>query len=91
MARDAIAQLFMGCVIPEPEAERRPRIDRSMIGSPADFRHVSHIGATEAATAPSNNRAMSVMKSKTMETNGNTALHIPHFENAPPVSSVRVH
>ena len=26
---------------------RRPRIDRSMIGEPMDFRHTGHVGSTD--------------------------------------------
>lgn len=84
MAGDRIAQLFMGCVSPEPEPNR-PRIDRSMIGNPANFRHMAHIGATDTSEAYSNTSLQSQMNSKGGG-DTNTSLNIPHIQNAAPIN-----
>ena len=47
--------MFGCCVAPESTVtnaghrHRRPRIDRSMIGNPTDFRHTAHIGSADLA------------------------------------------
>ena len=85
MAGDRIAQLFMGCVSPEPDEPTRPRIDRSMIGNPANFRHTAHIGATDTSEAYSNSGLQNQMNSKG---GGNTTINlsIPHIQNAAPIN-----
>ena len=46
--------MFGCCVAPEntvsSRRHHRPRIDRSMIGSPTDFRHTAHIGSADLST-----------------------------------------
>ncbi|EDO49983.1 predicted protein [Nematostella vectensis] len=44
---------FPCCVTEQPRAQRRParpRIDRSMIGEPQNFRHTGHIGSGDMAS-----------------------------------------
>lgn len=38
-------QCFTCCVTEQPPPKRRHRIDRSMIGSPTNFRHTAHVGS----------------------------------------------
>ncbi|GBN45173.1 hypothetical protein AVEN_109215-1 [Araneus ventricosus] len=38
-------QCFSCCITDEPPPKRRHRIDRSMIGSPTNFRHTAHVGS----------------------------------------------
>lgn len=46
--------MFGCCVAPENTVSghrhHRPRIDRSMIGNPTDFRHTAHIGSADLST-----------------------------------------
>ncbi len=53
---EILVQMFKCCVTDEQSAgaasanaANRRRIDRSMIGSPTDFRHTAHIGSTDVA------------------------------------------
>ena len=49
MSGDVLVDLFKCCVAPEATTQMRPRIDRSMIGDPMNFRHTVHIGASDMA------------------------------------------
>jgi hypothetical protein len=42
-------QCFTCCVPERPQTKRR-RIDRSMIGSPTNFRHTAHVGSGDMTT-----------------------------------------
>lgn len=66
-------QMFRCCVTEEhthhhhPHRRNRPRIDRSMIGNPTDFRHTAHVGANDISSSSfgSNPRDIqSIMNSK---------------------------
>ena len=87
MAGDKIAQLFMGCVTPPETEPTRPRIDRSMIGNPSDFRHTAHIGATDTSEVFSNSSLQSQMNSKAGG-NMEITLHVPHIQNAAPIRQI---
>lgn len=87
MAGDKIAQLFMGCVAPTETEPTRPRIDRSMIGNPANFRHMAHIGATDTSEILSDSSLQSQMNSKAGG-DANINLHIPHIQNAAPIQQI---
>ena len=88
MAGDRIAQLFMGCIAPEPEPTR-PRIDRSMIGNPTNFIHTAHVGATDA-TQGIQTGLQSQMNSKGGANNQTLDLSIPHIRNATPISAPQI-
>ena len=88
MAGDRIAQLFMGCVTPEPEPTR-PRIDRSMIGNPSNFKHMAHIGATDTSEVYSNSGLQTQMNSKGGG-NNNINLNVPHIQNALPINAPQI-
>lgn len=50
---EILVTMFSCCVAPEIDHHRqrhRPRIDRSMIGNPTDFRHTAHIGSSDLTT-----------------------------------------
>ena len=75
---------------PEPEPVR-PRIDRSMIGNPSGFRHVNHVGASDANQAASNTGLTQQMNSKVGESPGlDRTFSIPHIENATPIVSKQI-
>lgn len=45
---------FNCCWTEQPQPKRRrPRIDRSMIGQPTDFRHTAHIGSGDMSNGSS--------------------------------------
>lgn len=45
---------FNCCWTEQPQPKRRrPRIDRSMIGQPTDFRHTAHIGSGDMSNGTS--------------------------------------
>jgi len=51
MAGEFWVQLFGSCVTEQtPQDHRRPRIDRSMIGQPTDFRHTGHVGSSDVGS-----------------------------------------
>jgi len=50
MTGHLMGQMFTCCMVGQDQHNnrpRRPRIDRSMIGQPTDFRHTGHIGTTD--------------------------------------------
>jgi len=47
MAGEFWIQLFGSCVAEQEPTPRRPRIDRSQIGQPMNFRHTGHVGSTD--------------------------------------------
>nr|XP_020477174.1 CDC42 small effector protein 1 [Monopterus albus]XP_020477175.1 CDC42 small effector protein 1 [Monopterus albus] len=67
----------MGCcvVAKPPPKKRRRRIDRSMIGEPTNFVHLTHIGSGEMAEGlqPSGS-VQEQMKSKALSVNGRNSL-----------------
>ena len=87
MAGDRIAALFLGCINPEPEPTR-PRIDRSMIGNPSNFVHTAHVGATEVSTGSCAGIQSQMGSKGGIDTSTN--LHIPHIQNATPITAPQI-
>ncbi|XP_076356388.1 CDC42 small effector protein Spec2 [Tachypleus tridentatus] len=55
-------QCFTCCMTDQPPPKRRRRIDRSMIGSPTNFRHTAHVGSGDGSAQV--NRLQNQMASK---------------------------
>ncbi len=55
MGSEVLVQMFRCCVAEDDlsSGHRRPRIDRSMIGHPTDFRHTAHIGTGDLSSSAS--------------------------------------
>ncbi len=68
MDSDVLVQMFKCCVSDGTDLHHpHRRIDRSMIGSPTDFRHTAHIGAsdlTSSTAGASDPGALAQMRSK---------------------------
>ncbi|XP_015781155.1 CDC42 small effector protein 2 [Tetranychus urticae] len=47
---DMLVQCFTCCVTQQTRSKRRRRIDRSMIGSPTNFKHTAHVGFGEMSS-----------------------------------------
>ncbi|KAK9959240.1 hypothetical protein ABG768_011305 [Culter alburnus] len=54
---------FSCCVAEQPQPKRRRRIDRSMIGEPTNFVHMTHVGSGDMGM-PAVNSVQAQMKSK---------------------------
>ncbi|XP_074604860.1 CDC42 small effector protein Spec2 [Brevipalpus obovatus] len=61
---DMIVQCFTCCVTQQTQTKRRRRIDRSMIGSPTNFRHTAHVGSGSDAISPHLDDIQNQMASK---------------------------
>jgi len=83
MAGEFWIQLFGACVAEQEPQPRRPRIDRSQIGQPMDFRHTGHVGSTDLGSISS---LQCQMKGK-----GGDPVHIqvPHIMNARAIQHIR--
>jgi len=83
MAGEFWIQLFGACVAEQEPQPRRPRIDRSQIGQPMDFRHTGHVGSTDLGSITT---LQSQMKGK-----GGEPVHIqvPHIMNARSIHEIR--
>jgi len=86
MAGEFWFQLF-SCVAEQEQDQRRrrPRIDRSMIGKPTDFRHTGHVGSSDLGSITS---LQSQMRGK-----GGDHIHIqvPHIINARNIHEIQRH
>ena len=74
MMDSELVQMFKCCLSDDDRTGpvRRPRIDRSMIGNPTNFRHTAHVGATDVGSQA---EMQSQMRSKGGYENGHS-LHI---------------
>ncbi|XP_039536223.1 CDC42 small effector protein 2-like [Pimephales promelas] len=54
---------FSCCVAEQPQPKRRRRIDRTMIGEPTNFVHMTHVGSGDMGQ-PAVNSVQAQMKSK---------------------------
>jgi len=89
-----MGQMFTCCIDGgEPRNVRsRPRIDRSMIGSPTDFRHTAHIGSNDVYGGSNDNFGLlqTQMKSKGgYSVMVNQVPYVPHIINARNLDEVR--
>ena len=100
MTGHLMGQMFTCCVMSNDEHVRRPRIDRSMIGNPTDFRHTAHIGsndfysnsvALQQNSSDSFGLLQTQMKSKGGYNLCNSAPvpYVPHIVNARALDEVR--
>merc|ERR1712113_529218 len=66
MTGHLVVQIFTCCIegSDEPIRNTRPRIDRSMIGQPMDFRHTAHIGQDNFSNNDNMGLLQTQMKSK---------------------------
>ncbi|GAA6074123.1 CDC42 small effector protein 2-like [Tachysurus ichikawai] len=56
---------FSCCIAEQPQPKRRRRIDRSMIGEPTNFVHMTHVGSGEMGMGHAAvNSVQAQMKSK---------------------------
>uniref|UniRef100_A0A8B9HGH4 CRIB domain-containing protein n=2 Tax=Astyanax mexicanus TaxID=7994 RepID=A0A8B9HGH4_ASTMX len=55
---------FSCCVAEQPQPKRRRRIDRTMIGEPTNFVHMTHVGSGDMGMGLSVNSVQAQMKSK---------------------------
>jgi len=85
MAGEFWFQLFSCVAEQEQEQRRRPRIDRSMIGQPTDFRHTGHVGSTDLGSISS---LQNQMRGKGGEA---VNLQVPHILNARSIHEVQRH
>jgi len=83
MAGEFWIQLFGSCVAEQEPQPRRPRIDRSQIGQPMNFRHTGHVGSTDLGS-------ISTLQSQ-MKGKGGEPVHIqvPHIMNARSIHEMR--
>lgn len=97
MTGHLMGQMFSCCIMGNNEQlVRRPRIDRSMIGNPTDFRHTAHIGSSDYSSH-SGQQSMdnfgllqSQMKSKGGYSEySNSVPYVPHIINARSLDEVR--
>ncbi|XP_064204564.1 CDC42 small effector protein 1-like [Anguilla rostrata] len=68
----------IGCCVvakPPPKRKRRRKIDRTMIGEPMNFMHLTHIGSGEMAEGlPASGSVQEQMRSKGPSANGRRSL-----------------
>uniref|UniRef100_A0A8C2JEY3 CRIB domain-containing protein n=1 Tax=Cyprinus carpio TaxID=7962 RepID=A0A8C2JEY3_CYPCA len=55
---------FSCCVAEQPQPKRRRRIDRSMIGEPTNFVHMTHVGSGDMGMSLGVDSVQTQMKSK---------------------------
>jgi len=77
MAGEFWINLFGACVTEQEPQPRRPRIDRSQIGQPINFRHTGHVGSTDLGSISS---LQMTMKGK--GGGEQTNIQVPHIMNA---------
>merc|ERR1711879_417173 len=83
MAGEFWIQLFGACVQEQEPQPRRPRIDRSQIGQPMNFRHTGHVGSSDLGSIST---LQTQMKGKGDEL---VALEVPHIMNARSIHELR--
>jgi len=88
MAGEFWFQLFSCVAEQEQDQRRRPRIDRSMIGQPMDFRHTGHVGSTDLGTMTSLSSLQGQMRGKGGE---QISMQVPHILNARSVHEIQRH
>ena len=95
MTGHLMGQMFTCCIEGSNEQVRRPRIDRSLIGNPTDFRHTAHIGSNDFYSAQSNNADNFGLLQSQMKSKGgynvmcNAVPYVPHIINARSLDEVR--
>jgi len=103
MTGHLMGQMFTCCMLGDDQnnVRPRPRIDRSMIGNPTDFRHTGHIGTSDMlnSNAQSNEQNkqsdnVGLLQNQMMSKGGysdysNSVPHIPHIINARSLDEVR--
>lgn len=105
MTGHLMGQMFTCCMVGNDQHNnrpRRPRIDRSMIGQPTDFRHTGHIGTSDIlsnASSPEVNNKQSdnigLLQNQMMSKGGysdtmcNSVPYVPHIINARSLDEVR--
>ncbi|KAJ8000176.1 hypothetical protein DPEC_G00202120 [Dallia pectoralis] len=63
------------CVVAKPPPKKRRKIDRTMIGEPTNFMHLTHIGSGEMAEGlPPSGSVQEQMRSKGPSINGRSSL-----------------
>jgi len=108
MTGHLMGQMFTCCMVGQDQHNnrpRRPRIDRSMIGQPTDFRHTGHIGTTDVlnnapdsqnqnnSKQPADN--IGLLQNQMMSKGGygdsmcNSVPYVPHIINARSLDEVR--
>jgi len=85
MAGEFWFQLFSCVAEQEQEQRRRPRIDRSMIGQPMDFRHTGHVGSSDLGSIGS---LQTQMRGKGGES---INIQVPHILNARSIHDIQRH
>lgn len=71
MTGHLMGQMFSCCIMGNNEhVVRRPRIDRSMIGNPTDFRHTAHIGSSDYSSSSSSGGSSSHSGQQSMDNFG---------------------
>ena len=96
--------MFGCCVAPENTVSghrhHRPRIDRSMIGNPTDFRHTAHIGSSDVYGSSNNSSGngngdnLGLLQSQMKSKGGYSVMchpvpYVPHIINARNLDEVR--
>lgn len=95
MTGHIMGQMFTCCIDGgEPRNVRnRPRIDRSMIGSPTDFRHTAHLGSSDVYGG-GNSDNFGLLQTQMKSKGGYSAMvnqvpYVPHIMNARNLDEVR--
>jgi len=83
MAGEFWVNLFGSCVAEQEPQPRRPRIDRSQIGQPMNFRHTGHVGSTDLGSITS---LQGQMRGKGGEP---VHLQVPHIMNAQSIHEMK--
>ncbi|XP_023322538.1 CDC42 small effector protein 2-A [Eurytemora carolleeae] len=92
MAGEFWFQLF-SCVAEQEQEQtrRRPRIDRSMIGEPMDFRHTGHVGSTDLGCIPSFQSQMSGKGGEQVNLQIRCLIQVPQILNARSIHELQRH
>jgi len=104
MTGHLMGQMFTCCMVGNDQHNNRPRarprIDRSMIGHPTDFRHTGHIGTNDMSNnaSPEQNKQsdnVGLLQNQMMSKGGysdtmcNSVPYVPHIINARSLDEVR--
>ena len=102
MTGHLMGQMFTCCIEGSNEhVHTRPRIDRSMIGNPTNFRHTAHVGSSDfdnsnnSSTTTGSSDNMGLLQNQMKSKGGydvmcnTTAPYVPHIINARSLDEVR--
>uniref|UniRef100_A0A673GP32 CRIB domain-containing protein n=1 Tax=Sinocyclocheilus rhinocerous TaxID=307959 RepID=A0A673GP32_9TELE len=72
---------FSCCVAEQPQPKRRRRIDRSMIGEPTNFIHMTHVGSGDMGLGAVSNLTLSLQFKVICDRPTASTQHIAHSQS----------